>query len=286
MAEIGTRPVARIGTSGWDYPEWRGVFYPPGLARRRWLAHLAERLDSVELNASFYRLLRPDAYRGWRAATPPGFVLAVKGSRLITHVRRLADVRELLANFFSSGVLALGDRLGPVLWQLPPSTVFDPGRLDPFLRALPRTTGEAARLAAEHDARLPEGRVFVPAGDGDRPVRHALEARHPSFAAPACAELLRARDVALVVSDSPGWPQFREVTAGFVYVRLHGAEELYVSGYPARALDAWAGAVAGWLSGRDCPDGRGRDVYVYFDNTARGRAPLDAVALRDRLGLK
>ncbi|HXV92254.1 MAG TPA: DUF72 domain-containing protein [Pseudonocardia sp.] len=265
----------RIGTSGWRYAPWRGTFYPAGLPQRRELEHLSRRVTSVEINGSFYSLQRPELYRAWAAETPDDFVFAVKGGRFITHMKQLRDVRIPLANFFASGVLALGPKLGPVLWQLPPRMRFDPARLGGFLELLPATTVEAAALACEHDARLDDRCLTV--ADADRPLCHAVEPRHESFRDPACAALLREHGVALVVSDSPGtWPVFDEVTAGFVYVRLHGAEELYASGYGPEALDAWAGRIREWCD-------QGRDVWVYFDNDAKVHAPFDAIALLGRV---
>ena len=260
-----------IGTSGWRYPPWRTVFYPEGLPQRRELEYLSRQVSSIEINGSFYSLQRPEYYRAWAAETPEDFVFAVKGARFVTHMKQLRDVRVPVANFLASGVLALGTKLGPVLWQLPPRMRFDPARLGEFLALLPRSTAAAAALATEHDERL-DGRALTET-DADRPLRHALEARHESFRDPALGDLLRAHGVALVVSDSPGtWPVFEETTADFVYVRLHGAEELYASGYTPDALDAWAAKVRGWRDG-------GRDVHVYFDNDVKVHAPRDAVAL-------
>ena len=238
-----------VGTSGWRYPPWRGTFYPPGLPQRRELAHLAGLVNSVEINGSFYSLQRPESYRAWAAETPDDFRFAVKGSRYITHLKQLRDVRVPLANFLASGVLALGPKLGPLLWQLPPRLRFDAARIDEFLTLLPRSTGAAAQLAGEHDARL-DGRAETTV-DADRPLRHAVEVRHESFRDPAFVALLRAHDVALVVADTAGkFPYLEDVTAGFVYVRLHGDTELYVSGYAPDALDRWAQRVRDVARGR------------------------------------
>jgi uncharacterized protein YecE (DUF72 family) len=285
---------AWIGTSGWRYPPWRAVFYPPGLAQRRELAYLAGRMNSVEINGSFYSLQRPASYRAWAAETPDDFLFAVKGSRYITHLKQLRDVRLPLANFLASGLLALGPKLGPLLWQLPPRLRFDPARIDEFLALLPRSTGAAAQLAGEHDERL-DGRAETTV-DADRPLRHALEVRHPSFRDPAFVALLRAHDVALVVADTAGaFPYLEDVTAHFVYVRLHGDTELYTSGYSSEALDRWAGLVRAWRAG-ESPVGehtvappapvlpQGRDVVVYFDNDVKVHAPFDAIALAERVG--
>jgi len=267
--------TVRVGISGWRYRPWRGTFYPKGLPQRRELEYVASHLRTVEINGSFYSLQRPDSYRAWYAQTPPDFVFAVKGGRFITHMKKLADIDTPLANFFASGVLALEEKLGPVLWQLPPNLGFDPDRLAAFFERLPRTTAAAARLAERHDERL-EGRAWTGTGE-DRPIRHALEVRHGTFRDPEFTELLRAHDIAVVVADTAGkWPLIEEVTADFVYVRLHGDSELYVSGYDDAALDRWAARIRRW-------DGDGRDVYVYFDNDVKVRAPVDPIALADRL---
>ena len=270
-----------MGVSGWRYRSWRGDFYPSGLPQRRELEYVAERLTSVEINGSFYSLQRPASYQRWRASVPGGFVFAVKGSRYITHMLRLRGVRTAMANFFASGVLALGPALGPILWQLPEREAFDQPVWEEFLAGLPRYTSAALALAREHDERL-DGRAWLEI-DQDRPLRYAVEPRSPSFADPAFARLLRDQGIALAVADSAGrWPQFDEVTSDLVYVRLHGSRELYHSGYTADELDEWAARIRGRLAG--AVDGMPRDVFVYFDNDARGHAPHDAVALAGRLG--
>ncbi len=282
-----------VGTSGWTYPPWRRTFYPPGLPHRRELEYLSGLMNTVEINGSFYSLQRPSSYQSWAAMTPEDFVFAVKGSRFITHMKKLRDVEIPLANFFASGVLALGAKLGPLLWQLPPNLPFDTDRLIRFFALLPRSTAEAATLAQRHDERL-EGRAWT-STEADFPVRHALEVRHPSYRHPTLVELLRAHGVALVVADSAGtWPYLEDVTTDFVYVRLHGDTELYVSGYTDEALDAWAQRIRGWQSGESprteytvaspAPV-RPREVFVYFDNDAKVHAPADAISLARRLGM-
>lgn len=272
---MARRSVVRVGISGWRYRPWRGVFYPPGLPPGRELEYAAQRMSTLEVNGSFYALQRPTTYLTWRAQTPDGSVLAVKGGRFITHMKKLRDVEVPLANFLASGPLALGDRLGPFLWQLPPTLAFDPERVGAFLDLLPRTTTEAAVLAAGHDERLAD-RSWTTT-DADRPLRHAVEVRHPSFVTDAFPDLLRGKGIGLVVADTAGrWPLFLQATADFVYVRLHGDTELYASGYSAEALDLWAQRVRRWA-------GDGRDVYVYFDNDAKVHAPFDALALAERV---
>lgn len=268
---------ARIGISGWRYPPWRGTFYPPGLPQRLELAYAAERMTAIEINGTFYSLQRPSSFAAWRDATPDdGFVFAVKGGRFLTHLKRLRDVDTALANFFASGLLALGGKLGPILWQLPPSLAFDSGLLADFFARLPRTTAEAAVVARGHDDRVPDDRAATDAID-DRPVRYALEVRHPSFAADGVAKLLRDNDIALVLADTAGkWPVLDEVTSDFCYVRLHGSRELYASGYTEPELDRWAERLQARLDA-------GLDVYAFFDNDIKVRAPLDAMGLIDRL---
>jgi len=267
----------RVGISGWTYAGWRGDFYPRGLVQRRELEYAASRLTSIEINGSFYSLQRPSSYALWREQTPDDFVFAVKGGRFITHLKKLAGVETGLANFFASGVLALGAKLGPVLWQLPPNLGYDEQRLAAFFDLLPRTTLEAAELARAHDAKVPDDRALT-VTDEDRPLRHALEVRHPTFTVPEVPDLLRRHDVGLVVADTAGrWPLLEHRTSDFVYVRLHGDLELYTSGYTREALDRWATKVTSWLE-------EGQDVYVYFDNDVKGFAPWDALALLERLG--
>ncbi len=269
-------PRIRVGISGWRYPPWRGVFYPPGLPQRQELTYAAQRLSSIEINGSFYSLQRPTSFRQWRTQTPDDFVFAVKGGRFITHMKKLAGVETALANFFASGLLALGPKLGPLLWQLPPMLGYDAARLGAFFDLLPRTTGQAALLAASHDAKVPGDRALTSA-ELEMPLRHALEVRHASFATTQAVDLLRRHDIGLVVADSAGkWPLLEDVTSDFVYVRLHGADELYVSGYSPEALDRWAAQALRW---RDA----GLDVVVYFDNDAKVHAPYDALALAERV---
>jgi uncharacterized protein YecE (DUF72 family) len=268
--------AVRIGISGWRYRPWRGVFYPADLAQKRELHFASRRLRSVEINGSFYSLQRPSSYRTWYAETPDDFIFAVKGARFITHHKKLRDCATPLANFFASGVLALGEKLGPILWQLPPQLGFGAERLEAFFAMLPRTAAAAAEVARQHDHRIRHGAHLEVRED--RPLRYALEVRHPTFVQPAFVELLRRAGIALCVADTAGrWPYLEDVTADFVYVRLHGAKRLYVSGYDSGALDAWAERIRRWQA-------MGRDVFVYFDNDVKVRAPFDAMNLAARLG--
>jgi uncharacterized protein YecE (DUF72 family) len=281
----------RIGTSGWSYPSWRGAFYPVDLPRARELDFASRAFDSLEINRSFYSLLTPSSCRTWRAVTPAGFVFSIKGSSFITHSKKLRDVEVALANFFASGPLALGEKLGPIVWQLPSSMRYDEARLDAFFALLPRSTSAAARLARNHDHRARHGVHTRTARD--RKLRHVLEARHDSFYVPECARLLRRHAIALAVSDSPLWSYVEEPTTDFMYLRLHGSTELYTSGYTDAELDHWAARIRAWQEGR-APEGARRidstrrkprrmDVYVYFDNDAAGHAVRDARRLLERL---
>ncbi|MDN4174326.1 DUF72 domain-containing protein [Nocardioides sp. SOB77] len=266
----------RVGISGWTYAGWRGDFYPPGLVQRRELAYAAERMTSIEVNGSFYSLQRPTSYAAWRDQTPDDFVFAVKGGRYITHLKRLRDVDTALANFLASGVLALGPKLGPLLWQLPERLAFDAALVDDFFSRLPRTTTEAAALAAGHDDKVPEDRALTVA-DAERPLRHALEFRSETWCTDEAFDLMRRHGVACVVADTARrFPMPEQVTADHVYVRLHGDTELYASGYGPEALDRWAEKCRAWSEHGD--------VFVYFDNDAKGHAPHDALALIDRVG--
>jgi uncharacterized protein YecE (DUF72 family) len=274
-----TKPVkgvARVGISGWRYPAWRNVFYPRGLAQKRELEFASRQLSTIEINGSFYSLQRPSSYEQWRNETPDDFVFAVKGGRFITHNKKLRDCGGPLANFFASGPLALEEKLGPILWQLPPQLGFDAERLESFFASLPRTTMQAGALAQMHDERVKHGAYVHPRED--KPIRHALEVRHESFHDPAFLKLLRKWDIGLCIADTAGkWPFIEDVTADFVYIRLHGSKRLYASGYTNAELDVWSQKIDRWLRRR-------RDVFVYFDNDVKVRAPFDAINLAARLG--
>lgn len=280
----------RIGISGWTYPPWRGVFYPKGLPQQRELEYAAGTFSTIEINGTFYGLQRPSSYADWAARTPADFVFSVKAPRYITHMLKLRGAATPLANFLASGPLALGAKLGPILWQFPPRFAFDPERIAAFLAMLPHDTETAAAIARGHDARL-DGRACIVA-DARRPLRHAFEIRHDGFRSPAFIELLRRHDVALVSADTVAWPRLMDLTSDFVYCRLHGSEELYASGYDDAALDAWAARLLAWAAGDEPDDaervaGPGRrmprDVFVYFDNDMKVRAPRDAQALAARV---
>jgi uncharacterized protein YecE (DUF72 family) len=283
----------RIGISGWTYAGWRGVFYPPGLPRNSELAYASRQLNSIEINGTFYSMQRATSFQAWYDATPSHFQFALKGSRFITHMKKLKDVDTALANFFASGVLLLREKLGPILWQFPPQLAFHEEKFASFLELLPRTTTQAAQLARRHDHRI-KGRAVLKA-DAERPLRHAFEVRHGSFLDPAFVQLLRKHNAALVFADTAGWwPYAEDVTADFVYLRLHGASELYTSGYGDDELDQWAARIRLWAAGKQPRDAAlittspprphaQRAVYVYFDNDRKVRAPFDALRLAERL---
>jgi uncharacterized protein YecE (DUF72 family) len=293
-------PGIRVGVSGWRYAPWRGVFYPRDLPQRLELRYAATIFPTIEINGSFYSLQRPESWLQWYGETPEQFVFAVKGPRFITHMLKLRGVEQPLANFLASGVLALKEKLGPVLWQFPPTLRFDPGRFEAFLSLLPRDTAAALKLARRRHPRM-HGRSHL-AIDKPRALRHAMEIRHESFLDERFIALLRGHNVALVIAETARkWPMPRDVTADFMYLRLHGDRELYRSGYGPAALARWAARITAWHAGREpaeLPRGAarvgppaprqpaGRDVYCYFDNTdVKLRAPADARSLMRRLRL-
>jgi uncharacterized protein YecE (DUF72 family) len=283
----------RIGISGWTYAPWRGSFYPKGLKQRDELAYASSKLNSIEINGSFYSLQKPDSYAAWHDQTPPDFIFSVKGGRFITHLRRLKNVETALANFFASGVLRLQEKLGPILWQLPPNLKFDPPTVDAFLSLLPRDTLAAANLAQQHEAFLNK-RTWMEVKKS-RPLRYAIEVRNESFRTPEFISLLRRHRIALCIADTAGkWPVMQDVTADFLYLRLHGDEEIYVSGYTDSALADWCAKIDAWRRGRepasaqrviaaDAPKRARRDVFVYFDNDVKVRSPVDAMKLAEHL---
>jgi uncharacterized protein YecE (DUF72 family) len=282
----------RIGISGWTYSPWRGSFFPKGLLQRGELAYASSIFPSIEINGTFYGLQRPAAFAAWAEQVPGDFVFAVKGSRFITHIKRARDVAIPLANFFASGLLRLGPKLGPILWQFPPNFRFDPEVMRNFLGLLPYDTTAATRLARKHDHRI-KARAWLKS-DAERPIWHAIEIRHESFVNSTFVDLLRDFNVAFVCADTVAWPRLMDLTSDFVYCRLHGSTELYRSGYDAAAINEWANRVRAWAAGKPMRDGKfaaasperpqkPRDVFVYFDNTDKLRAPQDAQALMRKL---
>jgi uncharacterized protein YecE (DUF72 family) len=287
----------RIGISGWRYTPWRGVFYPKDLPQRAELHYASRVVSTIEINGSFYCLQRPESYARWYADTPDDFMFAVKGPRYITHMRRLREVDGPLANFLASGLFNLGDKLGPVLWQFPPNFKYDRPRMQAFLALLPHDTDAARTIARRRSAAFMKGRTRLATGD-TRELRHAVEIRHESFLDPSFVELLREHNVALVIAETARrWPMAQDITADFVYMRLHGDKELYRSGYQDKALTRWARRIRAWHRGAEpsdaqrisehkAPKAKARDVYCFFDNTdVKLRAPRDAQTLMRKLGI-
>jgi len=235
-----------IGTSGWNYDHWRGVFYPDKYAKSRWLEFYAQNFKTVEVNATFYRLPKPKTFENWRLTTPEGFLWAVKANRYITHIKRLKGTAEALERFFGATAI-LKEQLGPFLFQLPPSLSFDEDTFEEFCRNL-ETYGN----------------------------RCALEVRHGSWLNDRVLAKLEDHHIALCISDTAGRYPFSEaLTADFVYIRLHGSRKLYASDYTEEELQVWAAKIRGW----------NRDTYLYFDNDVGGYAPKNAARLAEILGL-
>jgi uncharacterized protein YecE (DUF72 family) len=281
------RNLIRVGISGWTYTPWRGVFYPEGLRQADELSFASHQFSTIEVNGSFYSLQQPSSYAAWYRAAPEGFVFSLKGGRYITHIKRLREVRSALANFYASGLFALREKLGPILWQLPPTLRFDAGQLRAFFELLPRNTREMERLAKDHDTFL-EGRALVDA-QHDTELHYAIEVRHPSFLDAKYVDLLREFSLASCVADSAGrYPVIEDLTGNIAYVRLHGSKQLYESGYGHEELRNWAEWILAWQSGHDAAEPRivgankhtrlqrKRSVYVYFDNDIKVHAPFDA----------
>ncbi|WIY52496.1 DUF72 domain-containing protein [Devosia sp. YIM 151766] len=265
----------RTGTAGWVYAPWRGTFFPAGLVQKKELSYAASRLTSIEINATFRANQKPDSFARWAGETPDGFKFSIKGPQLVTHVRRLKNCGQELANFFASGPLALGDRLGPFVWQLPPNLAFDAQGLDAFLALLPADIDTYLALAGKSDgAKTPP---YLDA-NGVTIIRHAIEPRHPSFNSPEADDLLRRYNVARVVADTAENP-FRNLTADFAYCRLQGPARPDADGYEQADIADWAGTIANW---RD----HGHDVFAYFVHEDKLHAPANAIALRQALGFQ
>jgi uncharacterized protein YecE (DUF72 family) len=287
----------RVGISGWRYPPWRGTFYPKNLPQRAELEFAAKILSIIEINGTFYALQRPESYAQWYRETPADFMFSLKAPRFITHMRRLRDIDKPLANWFASGIFNLREKLGPIVWQFPPNFKYDHVRMRDFLALLPPDTASASTIARRREAFM-KGRTRL-AIDANRPLRYAVEIRHDSFENPVFIDVLREHNVALVISESARqWPMFQDVTADFIYMRLHGDRQLYRSGYSDKALDRWARRIAAWSRGGEPADARKivpqrapmrrpRDVYCFFDNTdVKLRAPFDAQTLMRKLRLR
>lgn len=265
----------RTGTAGWVFEPWRGTFFPDGLVQKKELAYAASRLGSIEINATFRANQKPDSFTKWAGeASRDGFVFSIKGPQLVTHIKRLKNCEIELANFFASGPLALGSKLGPFVWQLPPNLVYDGEVLGAFLAMLPRTTADYVKLAGKADERL-KSEPFLNT-DGVGPIRHAIELRNASFDRPEVNDLLAEHNVARVIADTAENP-LRELTADFAYCRLQG---------PARGGDTYQNAdIVDWAKTAKAWAAEGKDVFAYFVHEDKLHAPANAIALRQACGI-
>lgn len=257
----------RVGIGGWTFPPWRGTFYPTGLPHSKELAYASEKLTAIEVNGTFYGSQKPESFRAWRDQSPDDFVFALKGPRFATHRRDLSQARESVIRFLDTGITELGEKLGPLLWQFPPTRTFDPAALRTFLECLPE----------RHD---------------DQKLRHAIEARHTSFADPAWTELLREFGVASAIVESDKHTLLADVTAPFIYARLERNVAAAQEGYDSGALDAWAARLKRWADGKAVSDlpragtttrARALDCFVFFIGGEKVAAPRAAQAMLSRL---
>lgn len=282
-----------VGISGWKYKDWRGTFYPPKLPQCHELFFASHTLPSIEINGTFYFLQRPSTYTHWFEETPDHFVFSVKANRYITHIKKINHPLVPMANFFASGILNLENKLGPILWQFPQGMAFNPDKFEKFLDLLPTTTFEAVMLAKK--TKLSKDRCSFLAGP-NRKLRHAIEIRNESFLNPLFLNQLKDHNVALVFADTAGkWPYMEDITSDFLYIRLHGDSELYVSGYDDSTLNFWAKRIIKWTHGKEPKDKltlmddkishKNHDAFIYFDNDAKVRAPVDAQNLISKLNL-
>lgn len=261
--------MIRVGIGGFTYEPWRGVFYPPGLPQKRELEYASRAVTAIEVNGTYYSSFKPESFAGWARTAPDNFVFAVKGSRFCTNRKVLGDAGESVARFVGQGIVELGDKLGPILWQLAATKRFDPDDIAAFLGLLPRAHAGV-------------------------PLRHAIQPRHESFRTPEFVALARAAGVAIVFADHATYPAVADVTGDFVYARLENAQEEVETGYDATTLDRWATVAREWAAG-EAPEGlpyadresherARRDVFVFMINGAKVRAPAAAMALIGRLG--
>ena len=270
MARKQTGPAGRIrvGVGGWLYAPWRGVFYPKGLKQADELAYAASHLTTIEINATHYRLQSPASFRKWAAAAPDGFMFSVKGPRLVTQQKLLAETGSFIKRFLASGLAELGDKLGPVLWQFAPFKKFDADDFARFLDHLPREL------------------------DGLK-LNHVIEARHASFATPEFVKLMRDTGTSVAFTDAESWPSIADITGDVVYARLQRGDDKLPAAYPPKALDAWAERAKLWAKGvpQDLPlvdaerkhATKPRDTFIYFIHEGKLRAPAAAMALIERL---
>jgi len=265
---MSTRGAIRIGVGGWTFPPWRGVFYPDDLAQKNELAYASQQLTAIEINGTYYGSQKPESFRKWARETPDGFVFTLKGNRFCTNRKVLAEAGESVGRFFEQGVLELGDKLGPILWQFAPTKKFDEADFGGFLDLLPRKLG-------------------------GRDIRHCVEVRNPTFRDPAFAALLRKQEVAVVFADHGSYPALADVTGDFVYARLQTGSDDIETAYAPKDLDAWAGRLKTWAEGGrpadlPCADDAHkppktpREVFAFIIHEGKVRAPAGAMALIER----
>lgn len=275
--------------AGWVFEPWRGEFYPKGYPQKDELRYASRKVGAIEINATFRQNQAPKSFVKWASETPDDFVFSVKGPQFVTHIKRLNDVEAPLGNFFASGLLALGKRLGPIVWQLPPTLKFDAARLESFFALLPRTASEAVALANKNDGKV-KGDPWLD-GTGVGVIRHALEVRSETFAVPEFLAVMRAHNIAHVIADTEDWP-YLDVTADFVYGRLQGAPG--ADHYEPAEIDRWAERARAWAAGKPVTDGPTigppagavpRDVELHFVSTDKVHAPGNAMTLMTKLGL-
>jgi uncharacterized protein YecE (DUF72 family) len=262
------RARIRVGIGGWNYAPWRKNFYPDSLVQRRELEYASRQLRTIEINGTYYGAQKAATYARWAAETPPGFIFSLKSPRYITESKRLADTEKGVSGFVHGGLAEMGDRLGPILWQLPPSRPFDADDLAAFLEHLPREL------------------------NGHR-LRHVLEVRHSSFMCESYVMLARSHAVPTVFTDSPDYPSLADLTGDFTYARLMRSADEIPTGYAPAALDRWAEHARSWAGGNDIgelphaaalqPAGQSRDVFVFFISSAKHRNPAAAIALQSRI---
>lgn len=261
-----------IGISGWSFPGWRKVFYPEDLVQKKELYYASRKVNSIEINGTFYALQRPKSFESWYEQTPKSFLFSIKAPQFMTHVLRLKEIEEPLANFLASGLLCLKEKLGPILWQFPPFVTLKDDRFEKFIKMLPRDTKAFSKMAKQHGEKV-EGRAYTKT-TGSWPIRYAFEFRHKSFLNKDFTDFLKAHNVAFVCAHAGGKdiPYLEEPTADFVYIRLHGEGKEYKKGYPLPELKKWERKLTQWNQ-------KGLDTYIYFNNDAKAFAPAGAMKL-------